>query len=182
MLYIIRHGRTDWNVERKMQGWTDIPLNDQGRRMAEEAAEKYKDINFDICYSSPLKRAKETAEILLKGRSIPIIIDDRLKELGFGEFEGTTKDDQPEGSPIWNFFNKPENYKAERGAETFDSLFERTGDFLKNVVYPQLEEGKDIVIVGHGAMNSSIVCQVNKFDIKDYWKYPIKNCELIKLI
>lgn len=77
MLYIMRHGRTDWNVLHKLQGRTDIPLNDEGIKMAEAAALKYKDVHFDICYCSPLKRAKKTAEILLVGRDIPIISDDR---------------------------------------------------------------------------------------------------------
>ena len=50
MLYIMRHGKTDWNVLHKLQGRTDIPLNVEGRRMAEAAREQYKDINFDVCY------------------------------------------------------------------------------------------------------------------------------------
>ncbi len=57
MLYIMRHGRTDWNVRHKLQGRTDIPLNDEGRMMAAEAGKQYSDIHFDICYSSPLERA-----------------------------------------------------------------------------------------------------------------------------
>ena len=64
MLYIIRHGKTDWNVRHKMQGRTDIPLNEEGRQMAEAAREDYRDVHFDICFCSPLIRAKETAEIL----------------------------------------------------------------------------------------------------------------------
>ena len=83
MLYIMRHGRTDWNDLRKLQGKTDIPLNEEGRLMAEKARETYNDVHFDVCYCSPLIRAKETAEIFLKGRSIPVIYDDRLKEMGF---------------------------------------------------------------------------------------------------
>ncbi|MBP5726927.1 MAG: histidine phosphatase family protein, partial [Clostridia bacterium] len=88
MLYIIRHGKTDWNVRHKMQGRTDIPLNEEGRQMAEAAREEYRDIHFDICFSSPLIRAKETAEILLRDRNIPILTDDRLLEMSFGRFEG----------------------------------------------------------------------------------------------
>ena len=88
MLYIIRHGKTDWNERHKIQGRTDIPLNDEGRAMAEEAREEYKDVNFDVVFCSPLVRAKETAEILLKGRNLPINIDDRLMEMSFGEYEG----------------------------------------------------------------------------------------------
>ena len=88
MLYIIRHGKTDWNVEHRLQGQTDTDLNEEGRRMAREAATEYANIHFDVCYCSPLLRARETAKILLDGRDIPIIYDDRLKEMGFGEFEG----------------------------------------------------------------------------------------------
>lgn len=88
MLYIMRHGKTDWNACHKLQGRTDIPLNDKGRMMAAEAGEKYADIHFDECYSSPLARAKETAEIFLKGRGVPVYTDDRLVEMGFGIYEG----------------------------------------------------------------------------------------------
>ena len=80
MLYIMRHGKTDWNAKHKLQGRTDIPLNEEGIQMAEQAKEKYKDVNFDICYCSPLVRAKQTAEIVLEGRNIPIVYDDRLME------------------------------------------------------------------------------------------------------
>ena len=65
MLYIMRHGKTDWNAKHKLQGRTDIPLNEEGIQMAEQAKEKYKDVNFDICYCSPLVRPKQTAEIVL---------------------------------------------------------------------------------------------------------------------
>ena len=65
MLYIIRHGKTDWNELHKLQGRTDIPLNESGRKMARDAGQRYKEINFDICFCSPLVRAMETAELLL---------------------------------------------------------------------------------------------------------------------
>ena len=65
MLYIIRHGKTDWNELHKLQGRTDIPLNENGRQMAREAGQRYKEVHFDICFCSPLVRAKETAELLL---------------------------------------------------------------------------------------------------------------------
>lgn len=77
----MRHGKTDWNAKHKLQGRTDIPLNEEGIQMAEQAKEKYKDVNFDICYCSPLVRAKQTAEIVLEGRNIPIVYDDRLMEM-----------------------------------------------------------------------------------------------------
>ena len=88
MLYIMRHGKTDWNLLHKLQGRTDIPLNDMGIKMAKEARERYKDVHFDICYCSPLTRARQTAELVLEGRDVPVVIDDRLAEMGFGIYEG----------------------------------------------------------------------------------------------
>ena len=90
MLYIMRHGKTEWNALKKLQGKTDIPLSAEGREMAEKARAEYADVHFDVCFCSPLIRARETAEILLRGRGVPIISDDRLAEMCFGEAEGMT--------------------------------------------------------------------------------------------
>lgn len=181
MLYIMRHGITDWNIAKKLQGRTDIPLNDEGRRMAIDAGKKYADINFDICYCSPLERARETAQLFLKGRDVPIIYDDRLIEMCFGVFEGVANSFKIPDCPVNVFFKNPELYKGVDGGETMEELFERTGDFLENVAYPLSEEGKDILIVGHGAMNSSIVCQVKELPIEKFWDEGIENCKLMKL-
>ncbi len=86
-VYIVRHGQTDWNVQHKAQGRSDIPLNETGRRQAEELRDKIKDIKFDAVYASPLKRARETAEIATDGE-YKIVFDDRLMERSFGDFEG----------------------------------------------------------------------------------------------
>ena len=179
----MRHGRTDWNDLHKMQGRTDIPLNDCGREMAEKAREEYKDVNFDICYCSPLSRARETAEILLKGRDIPIIYDDRLLEMSFGIYEGTPNSYKIPGCPINVLFQTPEKYTVPvEGGESFDELFARTGDFLRNTAEPLVNEGKDVLIIGHGAMNSSIVCQVMGLPIEKFWSQGIENCKLMKLM
>ncbi len=183
MLYIIRHGRTDWNDEYRLQGQTDIPLNEEGREMAREAAEKYRDIHFDICFCSPLIRAAETARILLEGRDIPVYYDDRLKELAFGECEGLENSLGKPESPVYVFFKEPEKYTdPPKGGESLDELFLRTGEFLRERVEPLLSEAKDVLIVGHGAMNSSIVCQVKDRDRSRFWEEGIPNCELMRLI
>ena len=109
MLYIMRHGRTDWNERNKLQGRTDIPLNANGRQMAEKAREEYADVHFDVCYCSPLIRARETAEIVLRGRNIPIIPDERLVEMSFGACEGMEYSFDKPGSPIADLFCTPRN-------------------------------------------------------------------------
>lgn len=182
MLYIIRHGRTDWNDKHKLQGRTDIPLNDEGRKMAENARAEYAQVHFDVCYCSPLIRAKETAEILLRGRNIPIIADERLEEMCFGVCEGMENCFDDPGCPILPLFREPEKYvKPVEGGESLEHLFARTGEFLSEVVDPLLEQGKDILIVGHGAMNSSIVCQILGLPVEQFWSRGIENCKLMQL-
>ena len=88
MLYILRHGQTDWNVTKKLQGQTDVPLNENGRAMAVEAGGRYADIPLDVCFCSPLVRARETAALFLAGRDVPVRCDDRLREMAFGLCEG----------------------------------------------------------------------------------------------
>ena len=182
MLYIIRHGKTDWNELHKLQGRTDVPLNDEGRRMAEEAREAYRDVHFDICFCSPLSRARETAEILLRGRDVPVLTDDRLAEMGFGSYEGLENSFQIPDCPINVLFRSPEKYDSPPGgAESLDELFARTGAFLRERAEPLLKEGKDVLIVGHGAMNSSIVCQVRQLPRSQFWSAGIENCRLMRL-
>lgn len=181
MLYMMRHGKTDWNLEYRLQGRTDIPLNDMGREMAVEAATKYKDINIDICYVSPLIRARETAELFLKDRDIPIIVDDRLCEMCFGEYEGEAHIFQHPELNVYKLFKDSANYVPDKGAESFESLLARTKSFLDEVAYPLVEQGKDVLIVGHGAMNSAIYANVNDIPLENFWDVGIENCKLIKL-
>ena len=183
MLYIMRHGLTDWNVRHKLQGQTDIPLNGEGRRMAEKAAEAYQSVPLDLCYSSPLIRAHETAEIVLRGRNIPIRTDDRLREMCFGEYEGLENSFLDPDCPINTLFLKPEAYTCSvGGAETFGQLFARTGSFLREVADPLLKEGKNVLIVGHGVMNLSIISQIRHLPIEEFWKPGIESCKMIRLI
>lgn len=87
-IYLIRHGETDWNRMKKLQGTTDIPLNAYGIELAEKTAEGLKDVPFDRIYTSPLIRARKTAEIIRGDRPIEIIETDGLKEISFGDYEG----------------------------------------------------------------------------------------------
>lgn len=183
MLYIMRHGRTDWNNRNKLQGQTDIPLNEEGREMARRAGEEYSDIPLDICFCSPLVRARETAELVLQNRNVPIVYDERLKEIKFGIYEGIENSFSIPDCPVNRFFFHPEEYlEAVEGGESTPELMARTGAFLKECVEPLLEKGKNILIVGHGAMNLSIVCQVKNLPVEEFWKQSIENCKLFRLL
>jgi probable phosphoglycerate mutase len=183
MLYIMRHGRTDWNVLHKLQGRTDIPLNEEGRLMAMAAHDAYLDTHLDLCFSSPLKRAKETAEIFLRGRDVPIATDDRLKEMSFGIYEGQENTFQKPDCPIYVLFKDPAAYtESAGGAETFEELFARAESFLSDMVLPEVNKGKDILIVGHGALNSAIICVLRQLPISEFWSNGLAQCKLLRLI
>lgn len=178
-IYIIRHGKTDWNNVKRLQGRTDIELNDEGIELAKKTAKGLKDVKFDVIYSSPLKRAVKTAEIIAFGNDVPIIIDDRLMEISFGEYEGkhSPKLRENPNEAFYHFFDRPEKYLPETG-ENFLEVIERTKSFVK-----ELEEKKDelkrIMIVGHGAVNKGLMCHMSNRNVVDYWSGGLqKNCSV----
>ena len=74
-----------------------------------------------------------------------------------------------------------EQYVAQNGAQSFEHLFKRTGEFLDEKVRPLLSQNKDVLIVGHGAMNSSIICQMKNLPLKDFWSNGLENCKLLQI-
>lgn len=174
-LYIIRHGQTDWNRARKLQGRTDIPLNEYGRHVAELTKEGLKDIPFDVAFTSPLSRAKETAEIILKDRNIPIIEDEGIIEVNFGSYEG--KDFRMEDENLQNFFARPELYRSVNGSESMEEIVQRTGVFLTELFANPKYQDNTILIATHGAALSGLLCNIKNWPIADFWKGGLhKNC------
>ncbi|MBP5383743.1 MAG: histidine phosphatase family protein [Lachnospiraceae bacterium] len=181
MIYLMRHGLTDWNVKKKIQGRTDVELNETGRQMAQDARKRYGDLHFDICFCSPLVRARETAEIFLKDSGTPIIPDERLMEMSFGICEGEEHAFSNPESLLYPLFQDPVNYRKVEGGESFEDLFARTGDFLEEAAYPAEREGKTVLIVAHGAAITSMICRVRNIPLEHYWDVLCANCELVLL-
>lgn len=89
-LLLVRHGETDWNADGRLQGQTDRPLSDFGRRQARRLAEELADEQLEAIYSSDLSRARETAEIVADGLGLPVVLDPDLREKNWGTWEGLT--------------------------------------------------------------------------------------------
>lgn len=178
--YIIRHGETDWNVQRRFQGRSDIPLNEEGRRLARITSEALRDVPFARIYTSPLKRAYETAMLIKGERDIPVTIEPRIIEIGFGEYEGLCcgKDNYNIPAPAFmNFFEKPEAYKPPRGAEGIDELRARTADFLQEIVHNKNMENDIILVSTHGAALRGLLSNINNIGIEEFWKGGVhRNC------
>ena len=103
--------------------------------------------------------------------------------MSFGEYEGMENSFSIPECPINVVFQKPEAYtQSVGGAETFDELFARTGEFLEDVITPLMARGKNVLIVGHGAMNLSIIGRIREIPISEFWSPGIENCKMIRLI
>ncbi len=181
-LYIVRHGETVWNKAGRLQGSTDISLNDAGRELARITGEALKDTHIDKIYSSPLMRAYETACLIRGDRDIPVIKDARIKELCFGNLEGQVMSEMKADpdSHFQNFFDAPHKYIPDEKGESLEALCERTAEFMEDIIIPQADTCERIVIVGHGAMNKAIMCYIKKHGIDMLWSGGLqKNCNVI---
>lgn len=182
-LYIVRHGTTDWNAQKKFQGAQDIELNENGRKLAAELGVRLDaaKIDFDCIYSSPLIRAYETA-CLIRGHKIyPIIRNQLLTEISFGKLEGLPYDDWINTDlPRKYFFTAPASYVPPEGGETFDSVCERTKRFVQTVIEPVQKTKPDsrIMIVAHGALLAGMMCYLDGHGVENFWGSGLKgNCE-----
>lgn len=181
-IYMMRHGQTDWNVAKRLQGRSDTELNENGRELARKTGEAFLEIPFTVAFSSPLKRAKETAALALGGRPIPIVEDDRLIEISFGVYEGLCSGGDhyeiPDPNFSW-FFTAPDRYQVPEGGESFASLHRRTADFLRDITSrPELEEAA-VLVATHGAAGRALLNALRSFDLKDFWNGGVsKNCSV----
>lgn len=173
-IYLVRHGETDWNQAGLLQGQTDIALNAQGLEQAREAAERLKEVPFEIAFCSPLIRAKRTAETIIGDRKITLTTDERLRELNFGPWEGvdirSIKDaaSQP--------FTNPGSYIPPVGAESFAQLYKRSGEFVDQVLLPLEGTYETVLVVAHGGVNRSILNPVLNIPVDDFWRVHMGNC------
>ena len=172
-IYVIRHGETAWNKSYLMQGRIDIPLDEEGINQAKKVKEEVDKIPFTMCFVSPLSRAKETAEILLENRGITPIIEPRLVEMAYGEYEGTSRSGE-------GYLKQREKiaYRYKNGESYLD---------VAGRVFPFLDElkrnyrDKDILLVCHGGV-MRIIRAYFQDDIEndDFFFSIPENCKVVR--
>lgn len=178
-IYLMRHGKTEWNKIGKFQGQVDTPLAKEGILQAQKTAEGMKEIPFDCIFSSPLKRAYMTAQIIRGDREIPLIRDNRLKEMSFGIYEGRRLAgfNKPGRVRAMRFRNDPVRYRPPKHGETFEELIARTSGFIREEILPLEGKMDTILITAHGAAVRSIILALTGRELKDFWNTPFgKNC------
>lgn len=184
-LYLVRHGETDWNKARKIQGQVDIPLNEFGRHLARETHKGLQDVRFDICFSSPLSRAKETASLILEGRNVRIIDEKRIMEMNFGDYDGgcCAKDGWNLPENFHKFFDDPANYERPPHGENFYDLQKRTGEFLEELIHDEKYKESHILISTHGAALAAMLNYIRKNPMDKFWGKGVhKNCAITEVL
>ena len=181
-IYVIRHGQTPWNVERRLQGRSDTDLNEIGREMAIETGKAFQKVHFDVVFTSPLKRARETAELFLGDRKVPVIEEPRVQEISFGDYEGLAcgKDNYSIPDPNFNdFFEHPEHYQTPPNGESLEELGVRTKAFMEDIMHrPELQD-KTVLVSSHGCATRGILNSIRSFELADFWHGGVpKNCSV----
>jgi broad specificity phosphatase PhoE len=149
LLYLVRHGQTDWNAEGRMQGHSDRPLNTLGRIQAAAIGSRLSTAPLTSIYTSDLQRARHTADAIARYHNLPVQVDERLREVGFGAWEGAHMEELAERHPIelagWRM--DPPHYLPE-GAETPQQVNRRVARFISDL--RALPQDERILIVAHG--------------------------------
>ncbi len=174
-VYIIRHGQTDSNLKNTYLGKTDISLNETGIQQAKDAAARFKEIDFDVIYSSPLMRAVQTAQEIAVGRNLNIVLNSGIEERNYGIFDNLTmeqiKTQYPSEHKIWH--NDWFGYVVP-GGESAAQVHSRTGEAMEKVT--EHYKGKNIALVTHLGAARHMIANLLRLTLEDTYKFALDNC------
>lgn len=173
-IWLVRHGQTDWNLEGRLQGQLDVPLNDTGMDQARLLADQLAEKKFCALYSSDLMRARQTAEIISGRVNLPIKFDRRLREISQGEFEGMLFSEV-----MLNF----EGAMADRsrnpvhsrlpGGETVAELAARFKEAIDEIACAHPVE--PVLVVAHGLAIATMLCRVYGYPMESVYSHIQEN-------
>ncbi|MBE6019549.1 MAG: histidine phosphatase family protein [Clostridiales bacterium] len=166
MIYVVRHGETEWNAIDKVLGRTDIPLNAKGIEQARKLADSLKDLKIDVFLCSPLSRARQTADAISDVTGIRYDIDDRLIEQDFGRFEGVDRFDCGYQEA------KREYFVRYPGGESYFDMAARVFPLIKEL------EGVNALLVTHGGICRIIRSYFEDMGNEEFVLFSQGNCEI----
>ena len=172
MIYIVRHGQTEQNLRKKMQGRSDFPLTELGREQASAVGDAFREagIVFDQVYTSPLGRAVETAELI--AGDVPIDVEEALIEMDYGPYEGIDLFDLP--PEVEEFFKDFTNHPAPDGMEQLSSVVARAGELLERL--KEEAANRDILLSTHAIAMKGLLEYLTPESNGAYWSTYIGNC------
>lgn len=170
-LVIIRHGQSEWNKANRFTGWVDIDLSEEGIREAHNAAKLLKDYKFDKAYTSVLKRATRTLEIILEDigqTEVPVVHNEHLNERMYGQLQGENKDEMREK------FGEEQVHKWRRSydiappdGESLKDTAERVLPYFEDTIVPDIRDGKRLIISAHGNSLRALIMKLENLDPKE---------------
>lgn len=179
-LYLIRHGETDHNLHKRLCGWADPPLNEKGRKQAQDAAKALTSVEIHSIYHSGLKRTEETAQIIQGGRGLESVAINGLREINFGALEGKTMQHMEAVFPDeYNaLIEDAVHFQFPQG----ESLYEMHHRVIKAAdELIQSSKNKNLVLVTHAGVIRSIVAHYITGDIHKHWHFKIDHCSITLL-
>ncbi|MCX7969133.1 MAG: histidine phosphatase family protein [Armatimonadetes bacterium] len=180
-LFLVRHGQSVWNDEKRVQGQQDVPLSEEGRKQATALGERLKGIQIHACFSSPLKRAVETAELILKvsGNSVSITPLTELMERNFGDWEGKQIDQLQSLFPNeLSQWLAAQQIPAPPNGESIDELMKRVEHGLSQIL--KVKEG-NVLVVGHSGSVKAAICVLFRLPPSSFVRLRIDNAGLTVL-
>lgn len=169
-LYLVRHGETEMNEKGCYCGWMDCELSRKGIHQGMLLHHSFEDINLDVIFSSDLKRAVDTANIISIGKDVQLNIDSRLKELNFGVWEGKHYTEIMKEHPeSWENWTRDWQNAAPAEGESFSEMWLRVSDFIKAMMHSY--KNKDILIVAHQGVLRIITTYLLDIPVEKTWSF-----------
>lgn len=179
-LCLIRHGQTDWNLEGRYHGQSDVPLNENGRAQARALAQQLLGQAFVAIYTSDLQRARETAEIIAAVIHTPITLEPRLREINQGEWEGQLADViKLRYAELWQQRTLDPTNICPPGGETVEEVARRVYTALNEIarLYPK----DSVLVVSHGLALATVICEVHSIPLGQAYSMIPNNAEPISI-
>ncbi|HDR4561423.1 phosphoserine phosphatase 1 [Bacillus cereus] len=180
-VYVTRHGETEWNVAKRMQGRQNSALTENGMLQAKQLGDRMKDLSIHAIYSSPSERTLHTAELIKGEREIPIIVDEHFYEINMGIWEGQTIDDIERQYPdeIQLFWYEPHLFQSTSG-ENFEAVHKRVIEGIQLLL--EKHKGESILIVSHAAAAKLLVGHFAGIEIANVWDDPFMHSASLSVI
>ena len=165
LLVLVRHGQSEWNLKNLFTGWRDVDLTEQGVKEAREAGRKLKaqGLSFDVAYTSALKRAQRTLDLVLQEMGIPVFKDQALNERDYGDLSGLNKDDARAkwGEDQVHVWRRSYNV-APPGGESLKDTLARTLPYYLTEIQPRVLRGERVLVAAHGNSLRALVMVLDR--------------------
>jgi len=182
-IFLVRHGETPWNAERRIQGQIDVDLSLEGRRQAEQVGLCLRCEGIDAVISSDLARARSTAELAVAtmGRETPIFVEPRIRELVLGEFEGRYVADLQRDYPVeWAAWRRDALRNRPPGGEELPALLARCRAAIEE--WAPAYSGRTILLVAHGGPLRALTLALLGLPLEFYPRLRVDNCGITRIV